>query len=902
MPAKRSQGTPGAKTSPAKDKMSERRTSGAAIRSAFLDFFEANGHHRVPSSSLIPRNDPTVLLTTAGMQQMIPYFLGQEEPPSKRLTSVQKSFRTTDIDEVGDASHLTFFEMLGNFSVGDYFKRDAIAFAWELLTKGYNIPADRLYPTVHPADDEAPRFWEEVAGFPADEITRLEDNWWGPPGASGPSGPDSEIYFDRGAHLSCGRADCAPGCEHCQRYLEIWNLVFMQFYQDRDGKRTPLKQKNIDTGMGLERLAMVLQEKDSVFETDLFRPIIDTFARLAKTEYGANEQHDRSLRVIADHGRALVFLAADGVQPGNTGRGYIFRRVLRRAVRHGKLLGLEGPFLADAADTVINLMKGHYTELAERRDQIVEILSAEEARFGQTLNVGLQILSKELDELQARGATEVPGELAFRLYDTHGFPPELTEEVAAERGMHVDRAGFEGALQRQQERARHPDVFARRQEEEAWTQLIKRVPTTAFAGYETTTGSSEIAAMLVDGQPADSVSAVNGPRDAVLVLAGTPFYAEAGGQVGDQGEIGNETGTFQVTETKRPVPGLIAHYGRIVRGTLRVGSEVRAEVDGPRRQAVMRNHSATHLLHRALKDVLGEQTHQQGSLVAPDRLRFDFNLSRAPTTEELREIDRRINDMVLADHAVTTEVMPYKEAIATGAMALFSEKYGDTVRVVTMGPSKELCGGTHVGATGEIGIFLPTQEGSVSASTRRIEALTGVGARTHLNQRNDLLASAAARLQTTPDSLVDRIQALQEELNEARKQLRKAQGDQSREEAARLAASPREVRGVRVVAAVVSAADDRALREIGDAVRNRLGEGVIVLAAAVDDQARFIVTVDEGLTKRGLHAGKLAQAIGERLGGRGGGRADSAQGGGKDASRLREVISQAPDAVASLLG
>src|SRR5579884_84305 len=610
MPAKRSTGTPEGKGSSGKDSTMHSRTSGSALRATFLTFFEERGHTRLPSSSLIPRNDPTVLLTTAGMQQMIPFFLGQEQPPSQRLTSVQKCFRTTDIDSVGDASHLTFFEMLGNFSVGDYFKRDAIAFAWELLTKGYGLSPERLYPTVHPDDDEAPRYWEEVAGFPADGITRLEDNWWGPPGASGPCGPDSEIYYDRGAHLSCGQPDCAPGCDRCQRYLEIWNLVFMQFYQDVEGKRTPLKQKNIDTGMGLERLAMVMQGKDSVFETDLFRPIIDTFAQLAGTRYGANEQHDRSLRVIADHGRALVFLAADGVQPDNTGRGYIFRRVLRRAVRHGKLLGLERPFLADAADSVINLMKGHYTELAERRDQIVETLSIEEARFGQTLSVGLQLLNRELDELQRKGATEVPGEVAFRLYDTHGFPLELTEEVASERGMHVDRPAFEGAMQRQQEQARHPDVFARKREEEAWTQLVKQVPATAFSGYGATAASSEIVAMLVDGQPADSVSAVNGPREAVLVLAETPFYAEAGGQVGDRGEIGNEQGTFRVADTKRPVPGLIAHYGTIVRGTLRVGSEVRAEVDAVRRENVMRNHSATHLLHRALKDILGEQTHQ----------------------------------------------------------------------------------------------------------------------------------------------------------------------------------------------------------------------------------------------------------------------------------------------------
>ena len=910
MPAKRSHTTNGSSTSAQKPKATQqalspserandaRSYSGADIRERFLRYFEERGHYRMPSSSLIPRNDPTVLLTTAGMQQMIPYFLGQEQPPHKRLTSVQKCFRTTDIDSVGDASHLTFFEMLGNFSVGDYFKRDAIAFAWELLTQGYGIPGERLYPTVHPDDDEAPGYWQEIAGFPAEGITRLDDNWWGPPGASGPCGPDSEIYYDRGEHLSGGHADCGPGCERCERYLEIWNLVFMQFYQDTDGTRAPLKQRNIDTGMGLERLTMVLQGKDSVFDTDLFRPIIDKFAALAGTSYGANPDHDRSLRVIADHGRALVFLAADGVTPDNTGRGYIFRRVLRRAVRHGKLLGLERPFLAEAADTVIQLMKGHYTELAERRDQIVETISAEEVRFGQTLNLGLQLLTRELDDLERRGIREVPGELAFRLYDTHGFPLELTEEVARERGFTVDRAGFEGAMLRQQEQARHPDVFARKREEEAWTQLTKTLPSTAFAGYNETAGSSEIAALLVDGKPADSISA---PQEGVLVLAVTPFYAEMGGQIGDQGVIGSTSGTFHVSDTKRPVPGLIAHYGKMTRGTLHIGSEVRAEVEAQRRQAIMRNHSATHLLHRALKDVLGEQVHQQGSLVAPDRLRFDFNLPRSMTVEEMREIDRRVNEWVLSDLPVTTEIMPYREAIATGAMALFSEKYSDQVRVVTMGPSKELCGGTHVAATGQIGVYLTTQEASVGTSVRRIEALTGVGARTHLTQRNDLIANAAERLQTTPDSLVDRIQQLQEELNEARRQLRKAQNDQGREAAAQLAASPQQVRDVSVVAAVVSVADDRALREMGDAIRSRLGSGVIVLATQIDGQARFVVTVDEPLTRRGLHAGTIARMVGERLGGKGGGRPDSAQGGSKEAANLQSTIATIPEVVGNLL-
>ncbi len=892
MPAKRSQSTSNGKSSAGRKGI----VRGANTRATYLRFFEERGHLRVPSSSLIPRNDPTVLLTTAGMQQMIPYFLGMETPPRNRLTSVQKCFRTTDIDEVGDASHLTFFEMLGNFSVGDYFKRDAIAFAWELLTRHFGLPPDRLFPTVHPDDDEAPRYWQEIAGFPADGITRLADNWWGPPGASGPCGPDSEIYYDRGSELGCGHPDCAPGCDRCERYLEIWNLVFMQFYQDADGHRTPLKARNIDTGMGLERLAMVLQGKNSVFDTDLFRPIIDKFAALAGTSYGTNPDHDRSLRVIADHGRALVFLAADGVLPDNTGRGYVFRRILRRAVRHGKLLGLENSFLAEAADTVIDLMKGHYAELAERRDQIVEVLSLEEQKFSQTLSLGLHILTRELDELERRGASELPGEVAFRLYDTHGFPLDLTEEVARDRGMTVDRAGFEGAMQRQQEQARHPDVFARQREEEAWTQLGKSLPETTFTGYYATAGSSEIMAILVDGKPANEASA---PHEAVLILKETPFYAEAGGQVGDQGLVGGLSGAFQVMDTKRPVPGLIAHYGQMTTGTLSVGTEVRAEVDGRRRQAIMRNHSATHLLHRALKDVLGEQVNQHGSLVAPDRLRFDFNLPRPISVEEMREIDRRVNEWVLDDLPVTTRAMPYREAITTGAMALFSEKYGDQVRVVSMGTSKELCGGTHVAATGQIGIYLTTQEASVGTNLRRIEALTGFGAQTHLRHRSDLLTRAAERLQTTPDSLVERVQQLQEELDEARRQIRKVQNARGREEAEHLASSPRVVAGVPVVAAIVSAPDDRSLREMGDAVRSRLGSGVIVLATNLDDQARFIVTVDEALTKRGLSANTIARAVGERLGGKGGGRPDSAQGGSKETERLRATITEVPDLIAA---
>ena len=876
--------------------------TGSAIRDTFLEFFRAREHRAVPSSSLIPRNDPTVLLTTAGMQQMIPYFLGQEEPPARRLTSVQKCFRTTDIDSVGDASHLTFFEMLGNFSVGDYFKRDAIAYAWELLTKDYGIPADRLYPTVHPDDDEAASLWNEITGIPMERITRLADNWWGPPGASGPCGPDSEIYYDRGPELSCGNPDCAPGHDDkCERYLEVWNLVFMQFYQDTDGSRGPLKQKNIDTGMGLERLAMVLQGKSSVFDTDLFRPIIDKFAALVGTTYGRNAEHDRSLRVIADHGRALVFLAGDGVLPSNEGRGYIFRRVLRRAVRHGKLLGLDRPFLAEAADTVIELMGGHYHELVARRDQIVDVLSMEERKFSQTLSAGMRLLGELLDELERRGERQVPGAEAFKLYDTHGFPLELTQEVAAERGMTVDVASYQSAMLQQQEQSKHPDVFTRKGEEETWTGLTKALPATEFTGYSATAGSSPIVAIVADGQPADDVSA---PQRAALVLAATPFYAEAGGQVGDRGVIGGPTGAFQVEDTQRPVPGLIVHYGRMIEGHLRVGAEVHAQVDAGRRLHTMRNHSATHLLHRALKDVLGDQVHQQGSLVAPDRLRFDFNHPRPLSEEELRAIESAVNNWVLDDLLVRTEIMPYREALATGAMALFSEKYGDLVRVVTMGPSKELCGGTHCSATGQVGVYVVTQETSIAAGVRRIEALSGTGAMRHLRRRSDLVATLADRLQTAPDpdSIAARVDQLQEELDEMKRRLAQLRRGQVREEAALLAASPARVGDVTIVAAAVSVPDERALRDMADAVRSRLGSGVVLLAAELDGQARFMVTADEALTKRGVHAGKIAQAVGERLGGRGGGRPESAQGGGREVGHLQEAVASVPEVVAAQLG
>jgi alanyl-tRNA synthetase len=872
--------------------------TGAEIRERFLRFFEEKGHQRLPSSSLIP-NDRTLLLTTAGMQQMIPFFLGQEQPPSKRLTTVQKCYRTTDIDEVGDTSHLTFFEMLGNFSVGDYFKREAIQFAWELLTEVFKIPAERLYPTVHPDDAESPGYWEETTGIPANSITRLDDNWWGPPGDRGPCGPDSEIYFDRGAEYGCGEPDCAPGCDRCDRFLEIWNLVFMQYYQDENGVRTPLKQPNIDTGMGLERLASVLQRKESMYDTDIYRTLMDEVARLAGIEYGVDHSHDRVLRIIADHTRGLVFMAGDGVLPSNTGRGYVFRRVLRRAVRFGKTLGLDKPFLADVADAVIRQMSGYYTELAQRRDQIVDTLSMEERKFNQTLSAGLSMLERELERLEAEGKKVLPGQIAFRLYDSHGFPLELTEEVVAERGMLIDRVGFDDEMTKQRERARVASPFQREKGEEAWTNLVKVLPETVFSGYAGVADESEIVAILVNGQPVDMATA---PESAAIVLARTPFYAEAGGQKGDQGVLSSEQGAFQVVDTQRPVPGLIVHFGEMMEGSLRVGAPIRSQVNADRRRAIMRNHSATHLLHRALKDIFGDQVNQRGSLVAEDRLRFDFSLNRPITTEELRELDRRVSEWVLEDLPVTTQIMPYKEAMATGAMALFSEKYGDNVRVVTMGPSKELCGGTHVGATGQIGLYLTTQETSVAAGTRRIEALTGVTADSFLRGRNDLLAAVSARMRAQPDEMMTRVEQFQEELAEARRELAAARRAQARAEANRLAASAERVNGVPVVAGVTSVVDEEALRELSDTVRAKIGPGVVALVRAVGDQARFIVMVDPALTARGVDARRIAAEVGARLGGKGGGRPDLAQGGGKSLDAAPEALRVVAELVASQLG
>lgn len=867
--------------------------TGTEIRTRFLDFFASKGHVKVPSSSLVPRNDPTVLLTTAGMQQMIPYFLGRETPPAVRLTSAQKCFRTTDIDKVGNQRSLTFFEMLGNFSVGDYFKCEAIAFAWEFLTQVVNLPADRLHPTVHPSDDEAARYWNEIAGFPDEAIVRLEDNWWGPTGNSGPCGPDSEIYYDRGLKYGCGRADCKPGCD-CERFLEIWNLVFMQFFQDVDGQRTPLPRKNIDTGMGLERLALVLQEKESVFDIDLFRTIIDHIADIANAVYGQNANIDTSLRVISDHARALVFLAADGVLPSNEGRGYIFRRILRRAVRHGKLLGLDRPFLADIATTVINLLGSYYTELQSQQERILGILTLEEKKFSQTLTTGLNLLNDLLANLKLQERTVIPGEEVFKLYDTHGFPVELTQEIAAEQGFTIDTAGFEQSMQRQQERSRaaSASTFVQGRDDNALTDILNRVGPTEFTGYQGLTDSSKVVALVVNGIEVESISA---PQQALVILDKTPFYAESGGQIGDRGDLSSTIGNLQVEDTRRPIKGLIVHYGQLTEGHLHVGDSVQASVIEQRREDTIRNHSATHLLHKALRDYLGTQVEQRGSLVEPERLRFDFTSPHGLTTSDIAHIDEQINRWIRANYPVQTKIVPLQDAIASGAMALFGEKYDDMVRVVSMGSSTELCGGTHCASTGQIGLYITTQEASIAAGIRRIEALTGRAAEAYLRQQSTTVDRLATTLQVQPDQVETRVEQLLQELATARRQIAQHQHNEALRQAESLAQQASEIADILVVAKEVNVPDDKILRQMGDMVRDKLKHpSVVALAASLDERIAIQVSVDPSLTKRGLHAGKIAAILGEHVGGKGGGRPESAQGGGKNKAALGEALNLVP--------
>lgn len=851
------------------------------IREGFLRFFQERNHLVLPSSSLVPQGDPSLLLTNAGMIQIKPYFLGEAVPPSPRLASVQKCFRTVDIDKVGNERNLTFFEMLGNFSVGDYFKEEAIAFAWEFLTEWARLEPDRLYPSIFPDDEEAFLAWQRVAKVPPERIVRLEDNWWAA-GPVGPNGPDSEIYYDRGESFGCGRDSCAPGCD-CPRFLEVWNLVFMQYYTDETGARTPLPRKNIDTGMGLERLAALLQSKRTVYETDLFWPILQKAAEIAGVTYGSDDRTDYSLRVVTDHSRSVTFLVADGVLPSNEGRGYILRRVLRRAVRHGRLLGIQRSFLTETTDAVIGVMGQAYPELRQRRDFILKVIEMEESRFSQTLSIGLAVLDQLLVGLRERGSSQLSGEDVFRLYDTYGFPVELTVELAGEAGLSVDLEGFERAMEQQRERARAAARFGagQRPSAEAYAQLPLEV---AFLGYERTAATSQIVGMVVNGQ---LVGRMEAGEDGEIVLRETPFYAEAGGQVGDTGTIANERGLARVLDTQRPVPNLIVHRVRITEGALLSGDIVEASVDVARRKDIARHHSATHLLHKALRETLGPHVQQAGSLVAPDRLRFDFTHFRPVSPEEIAAIERRVNQEIRDNLPRETTITTYQEALAAGAMALFGEKYGERVRMVCLGDySCELCGGTHVERTGDIGFFLIVGEESVGAGVRRIEAVVGEHADRLVRERLAVLDRLAKRLGGDVEA---RVQALLEELQEERRDVAQLQRQLAASQVDRLLRDAVEVDGIVVVSAAVEAPNQEALRALGDVVRERAGRGVVVLGSVFNGKPGLVAMVTPGVR---VNASKLVRTVAATIGGSGGGRPDVAQAGGRYPEKLDDALRQ----------
>jgi len=865
----------------------------AELRRVFLDFFAQRGHLVVPSSSLVPEGDPTLLFTGAGMVQFKPYFSGEVSPPSRRLASVQKCFRTTDIDKVGNERSLTFFEMLGNFSVGEYFKKGAIELAWEFVTDYLELPGDRLWASIYHDDEEAFVLWQEIA-LPQERIVRLgkEDNFWGPAGETGPCGPCSEIFFDRGPEAGCARPGCAPGCD-CERFLEIWNLVFMQYDQGTAGNLTPLPQQNIDTGMGLERTAVVLQGVSSIYETDLFAPLISRACDLVGRTYGEDEMTDRSLRIIAEHGRAVTFLVADGVLPSNEGRGYVLRRILRRAVRHGRLLEREEPFLDEIARAVIEVMGGQYPELRERESFLLGVVAQEETGFQQTLAVGSALLEDLMEGVEAQGATFILGEDIFRLYDTYGFPVELTREMAAERGLGLDEEGFETAMVEQRERAREAQTFGLTEQGEFYRPLD--LPRTHFLGYETIEAASKILSLAKDG---GAISEVTEGDQIAMVLSETPFYAEAGGQVGDTGSIGNSDGEIAVVDTQSPLPGLIVHYGEVRKGALTVGATAVARVDKARRLDIARNHTTTHLLHRALRETLGDHAQQSGSEVSPERLRFDFTHLQAVDRGELDAIEQLVNEKIRENLAVITTVTDYESAVASGAFAIFGEKYGDEVRMISAGDfSKELCGGTHLQHTGQIGIFHVVSEGSIGRGLRRLEAVTGRGAEEFIRRRLSLVETMAASLGVRSSEIEGSLNALLNEVDSQRREMRELQRRLSRVETARLLEEVRDVGGIKVLAAQVEAPSMETLREMTDWLRDKLGSAVIVLGAIMGGKPGFVVAVTPDLVERGLKADALVREVAAVVGGGGGGRPTLAQAGGRDPQRIGEALSLVPNLV-----
>ncbi|MEG6616071.1 alanine--tRNA ligase [Peptococcaceae bacterium 1198_IL3148] len=864
--------------------------TGNEIREKFLKFFEERGHQIQPSASLIPHNDPSILWTAAGMVPFKPYFTGQATPEVTRVTTCQKCLRTPDIEEVGKtARHHTFFEMLGNFSFGDYFKEQAIPWAWEFVTETLGLPKDKLWITIYLDDDEAFDIWHKQVGIPADKIVRMgkDTNFWEI--GVGPCGPCSEIYIDLGAERGCGSADCAVGCD-CDRFLEIWNLVFIQFFRDEEGNYKPLKNKGIDTGMGLERVTSVIQRVATNFDTDLLRDIMDFTAALVNVKYGDQRDSDLALKVIADHARAVTFAISDGALPSNEGRGYVIRRLLRRAVRFGRVLGMEDTFLYKVAGAVIDKMFGAYPELNQKRDHILRVIRTEEERFLETLSQGTDILNQLMTDAKAAGQIEITGADAFRLYDTFGFPLELTKEIAEEQGLTVDEDGFNQALEEQRQRARNA-----RQETEYLSErgamykaLKEEYGETHFVGYGQLKTEANILGIVKDNL--QELQAVAG-EEIELILDVTPCYAESGGQVADHGYVIGKDFKVEIQGVNKPVENFVVHRGKVISGVVRRHEKVQVQVAAERRYDIMRNHSATHLLHKALKVVLGEHVNQAGSLVEPDRLRFDFTHYAAVSAEELKQIETLVNNAILNNLAVEVTETSLANAKTMGAMALFGEKYGQKVRVVKMGDfSLELCGGTHVHSTSEIGLFKVLSESSVGAGLRRIEAVTGLGVLKYLASKEQQLDQIAAAVKATPQETLKKIKDLQQRLKDTECELEAIRAKLSQQQASDLTEQVKDVKGVKVLAAVVTVADIDGLRDMADVLRDKLRSGVVVLGADIGGKASLIVAATKDMLNKGVHAGKIIKEIAQVVGGGGGGRPDMAQAGGKDPSKLQEAI------------
>ena len=867
------------------------------IRESFLAFFESKDHLRLPSASLVPHNDKSLLLINSGMAPLKPYFTGQEIPPRRRVTTCQKCIRTGDIENVGKtARHGTFFEMLGDFSFGDYFKEEIIPWAWEYVTEVLQIPKDKLYVTIYENDDEAEKIWHEKVGIPMDRIVRLgkEDNFW--EHGVGPCGPCSEIYYDRGEEYGCGKPTCGVGCD-CDRYMEFWNLVFTQFDKQEDGSYPRLAKPNIDTGMGLERMATIMQGVDSIFDVDTIKALRDAVCATAGVEYEKDHKTDVSIRVITDHIRSVTFMTADGVLPSNEGRGYVLRRLLRRAARHGRFLGINKTFLADLSKVVIQTSGDAYPELKEKQDYIYKVITVEEDSFYKTIDKGMELLRADIEEMKAAGEKVMNGEKSFKLYDTYGFPIDLTMEILEEEGLSLDEEAFKKEMQLQKERARAArEVDTYMGADETVYNRLDTAMVTEFTGYDgMPVTDAKVIALVANNEVAETASAGD---EVSVFLDRTPFYAESGGQIGDNGTIKTEMGLVNVTDCIKVIGGKIAHIGTVAEGSISVGDTASAEIDRVRRLSTSRNHSATHLLQKALRTVLGTHVEQAGSYVTPDRLRFDFTHFAAMTAEEIQQVEDIVNEKILESLPITATQESIEDARKLGAMALFGEKYGNIVRVVNMGGySIELCGGAHLDNTAQVGSFKIVSESGIASGVRRIEALTGAAALKYYQQQEETLKAVCKAVKATPDNMLKRVETMIAEQKQTAKELESLKAKMAGGAADDIISKAVEIKGIKAVCAEVKDADANSLRGLGDQLKNKLGSGVVVLASAKDGKVSLLAMATDDAVKAGVHAGNIIKAAAAVCGGGGGGRPNMAQAGGKDASKIADALVKAKEVI-----